>query len=621
MTSINSLISMLLPRRATLSAGQGFRRYSSLCVAFLSFVAVLVQTVSGQTTGPSSSASPYLLPTAPGVQTISIMTVGDSVNTKPDGATPYKMVGIPDGLGGYRSNGDTFTLLMNQEISVNTGVSPAVPSGVERAHFAAGAFVSRWTIDPDTLAVIEVQDFLQGDGAVILSNNDPNTGTVHSNFLAPGTTTIGRLCSANLADATAYEWTDPNSRITYGTSARIFQSGEEMSGVATSISTGVLTTEATGRVDYGRQFAFVATDDPNIPGDQSRTAYELPHSGLFAWENNLASPYSQRKTIVIGNDDGSPTGQVYVWVGDKQTTGNVVERAGLTRQSANDSLYVIKAADGLSGGAEQRSVPVSGRFSLENEGDVSGLTFGGLDTLSDTSGGTRFLRPEDGHWDPTNPQRYYFVTTDRIDEFKDNLDSSDSGSAVDQVGRSRLYMFEFDDITNPTAGGTITALLDGTEAHQMADNITAVAGVDGKTRILIQEDPGNWPDAARVWLYDVTTDTLTQVLQHDPSRFGDWNAGTTTLTSATAPFNSDEESSGIIDARNLIDLPGVGGVPGLGWFLLDEQAHYSLGGELVEGGQLLAAYIPQAVGVPEPGTLALVGLAFASLSAIFRRRT
>jgi hypothetical protein len=55
----------------------------------------------GEQTGPSSSQSPYVLRSQPGIVTRSILTVGDSVNTKPDGVTPYRMVGIPDGLGAY----------------------------------------------------------------------------------------------------------------------------------------------------------------------------------------------------------------------------------------------------------------------------------------------------------------------------------------------------------------------------------------------------------------------------------------------------------------------------------------------------------------------------------------
>src|SRR4029453_5362890 len=64
--------------------------------------------VANYITGPSSSQSPYLLRTRPGVVTVSLLTVGDSVNLKPDGMTPYRMVGIPDALGAYDNGDGTF---------------------------------------------------------------------------------------------------------------------------------------------------------------------------------------------------------------------------------------------------------------------------------------------------------------------------------------------------------------------------------------------------------------------------------------------------------------------------------------------------------------------------------
>jgi hypothetical protein len=267
-------------------------------------------------------------------------------------------------------------------------------------------------------------------------------------------------------------------------------------------------------------------------------------------------------------DDSTP-GQVYVWIGDKQTTGNVVERAGLTRQSGNDNLYVIKV-NGLTPDAsgatnEDRSTPLDGTFTLENEGDVSGLTAAQLETLSDSKGGTQFLRPEDGGWDRNSPGDFYFVTTDRYDQAKDGAGST--------IGRSRLYHLHFTDITHPELGGTIEALLDGTEAGNMFDNLT----VNGRGQVLVQEDVGNQPHLGKIWLYDIATDTLTLVAQHDPARFG--NLG----VPATAPFTQDEESSGIIDVSSIL---------GEGWYLLDVQAHYAIAGELVEGGQLLALHIP-----------------------------
>jgi hypothetical protein len=502
-------------------------------------------------TGLSSSQSPYIVRSQSGVVTKAIFTVGDSANFKPDGVTPYRMVGIPDGLGAYDNGDGTFTVLMNHEIS-NT-------LGTPRAHGNIGAFVSEWIIKKSDLSVVSVNDFIGDTSSIFLSNNDPSTGTLHSGFLPGNTTTIARLCSADLGAATAHLWTDPATGITYGTDALIFQSGEESGGTQLT----PLGPEA--RIDFGRQFAFIATDDSNIPGNQANTAYELPHHGLFQWENNLVNPFSQRKTIVVGTDDTTP-GQLYVWVGDKQTTGNVVERAGLTRQSGNDNLYVIKVnglTPDVSGATnEDRATPLSGDFTLENEGDVSGLTLAQLETLSDSQGGTQFLRPEDGQWDPSNPSDFYFVTTDRYDQVKDGVGT--------QVGRSRLYRLRFTDITQPQLGGTIEAVLDGTEAGNMFDNMT----INSHGQVLLQEDVGNQEHLGKIWQYDIATDKLIEVAKHDPDRF---------TTGASNFLTLDEESSGIIDVSSIL---------GEGWYLLDVQAHYAIPGELVEGGQLLALHIP-----------------------------
>jgi len=64
---------------------------------------------------------------------------------------------------------------------------------------------------------------------------------------------------------------------------------------------------------------------------------------------------------------------------------------------------------------------------------------------------------------------------------------------------------------------------------------------------------------------------------HDVARFGDIGIG------ATLPYNQDEESSGIIDVQEIL---------GAGMFLLVDQAHYSIPGDAVEGGQLMALYNP-----------------------------
>ena len=528
--------------------------FSILMIILLVLVLTLTTVgtaLANSITGPSSSQSPYIVRSQPGVVVKAIITVGDSVNLKPDGVTPYRAVGIMDGLGAYDNGDGTFTVLMNHEIPNTLGTA--------RAHGNIGAFVSEWVINKSDLSVVSGRDFIGDTSSIFLSNNDPSTGTLHSGFLAGNTTILARLCSADLGAATAHLWTNPATGTTYGTDALIFQSGEESSGTQSTPQ------GPEARIDFGRQFAFIATDDSNIPDNQANTAYELPHHGLFPWENNLVNPFSQRKTVIMGMDDSTP-GQVYVWVGDKQASGNVVERAGLTRQSSNDNLYVIKV-NGLTPDAsgathEDRATPLSGTFTLENESDVSGLTLTQLETLSDSKGGTQFLRPEDGQWDPSNPSEFYFVTTDRYDQVKDGVGT--------QVGRSRLYRLRFTDITQPELGGTIEAVLDGTEAGNMYDNMT----INSRGHVLIQEDVGNQAHLGKIWQYDIATDSIVEIAHHDPDRFAPGAANFLT---------ADEESSGIIDVSSIL---------GEGWYLLDVQAHYAIAGELVEGGQLLALHIP-----------------------------
>ncbi len=103
----------------------------------------------------------------------------------------------------------------------------------------------------------------------------------------------------------------------------------------------------------------------------------------------------------------------------------------------------------------------------------------------------------------------------------------------------------------------------------MMDNLT----VDDRGQVLVQEDVGNNPRLGKIWLYDPGADSLTEIAQHDPERF---------LSGAPGFLTEDEESSAIIPAPFL----------GEGWYLLDVQAHYPLGGELVEGGQLVALHVP-----------------------------
>jgi hypothetical protein len=341
---------------------------------------------------------------------------------------------------------------------------------------------------------------------------------------------ISRLCSADLPPVSALY--DAASGLGYA--GRIFLNGEE---VSTS--------------QEGRVFAHL----------MDGTSYELPALGKASWENVLARPDSGTRTVVVGLDDssGPVAGQVYVYVGGKVGSANPVEAAGLS----HGELFGIQVA-GMAIETATTLVPDDTRFALYPFGNVSSMTGAAIESTSKANGVTAFLRPEDGAWDPSNPNDFYFVTT------------------ATYTTPSRLWRLRFDDGAAPERGGTIAMVLDGTERqhdgterHHMFDNLT----ITRRGQIFLQEDPGVPADApdhlATIWRYTIETDTLTAVARHDPKRF---------VLGSDGFLTRDEESSGIIDVSDIL---------GEGWFLLDVQAPYNIGDpELVAGGQLLALHVP-----------------------------
>src|SRR5262245_55714313 len=162
-------------------------RRKKLVAATAAVVAVAAAgtAIANAITGPSSSQSPYVVRTMNGVVTKSILTTGDSVNNKPDGVTPYRMVGIPDGLGAFDNGDGTFTVLMNHELGGT--------DGVVRAHGNKGAFVSRWIVDTDSLEVLHGEDLIQ----VVKTWNGAAWVTT--------STTFGRFCSGDLPQRSALD--------------------------------------------------------------------------------------------------------------------------------------------------------------------------------------------------------------------------------------------------------------------------------------------------------------------------------------------------------------------------------------------------------------------------------
>jgi hypothetical protein len=425
-----------------------------------------------------------------------------AVMTAGDIVNGYKMVGLPDGLGAFDNNNGTFTLVSNHEFGNG--------SGAVHAHGSIGAFVSKWIINKSDLSVVSGADLIQN---VKLWNPTTSSYNTYNGANPSAVAALGRFCSADLAPTSAFY----NPATGKGTMERIFMNGEE-----------------TG--SEGRAFGHIVT------GASAGTSYELMALGKASFENQVASPTISDTTVVIGLDDATP-GQVYVYVGTKTNTGTDIDKAGLN----NGRLYGV-AVSGLvtENGA---SIPAANTpFTLADLGNVSSLTGATINTNSNNAGITTFLRPEDGAWDPSNLSDFYFATTNGF------------GS------RSRLWKLHFTNVSNPISGGTITAVLDGTEGQEMLDNIA----IDHSGHIMLVEDVGNNAHIGKIWQYDIATDVLTQVGRHDSTRF---------LSGSANYLTQDEEATGIIDAQEIL---------GPGMFLSSDQAHFGVAGDQVEGGQYFA---------------------------------
>jgi hypothetical protein len=489
----------------------------------------------GPAIGPvvAAPASPYIIPVAPGWSATSLLTVGNEVNG-------YRLSGLPDGLGAFDNGDRTFTLLVNHEIAGGFGAM--------RGHGAAGGFVSRWVIHKDTLQVVSGGDFVTSPQKLFLSVD----GAMKPADQAPAKLReLSRFCSADLAPVSAVF----NPASGKGYNGRIFLNAEESNA--------------------GRSFGWVAEDG---------TCHELPAFNFGnqgdrenpppGFENLLAHPGTGDSTVVMCNSDGG-TYQVYVYIGAKQQDGSPVAKAGLT----NGRIYSL-LVEGVP--REDRDKNVGIAKSLVGAG--AGKRVG----LAQPNRGTSFLRPEDGAWDPRNPNVFYFVTTDRNNFAADR--NVREGQNVNQVGRARLWAITFDDVTRIATDGSPTAkielLLDGSEGGDMFDNMT----IDRDGIIYICEDIGTARHNSKIWSYDTNTGAFAVALKLDPAKFGDLVEGN--YTPPVAPFLDDKETSGILDVTDIF-ASAAWYRAGSKVFVVTTQAHFKydprdpLGAQLIEGGQLL----------------------------------
>lgn len=305
-----------------------------------------------------TKVKPYVVPVSPDYVIQPLLTVGDQVPNTSDTNRTYQMIGIPDGLGAYKSEcGDTI-LFMNHELPQTVLSEPNVGGPTNR-----GAFVSRFVLDRQArvvsgeLAYDTVHD--EEKGLVL-----PPAQTDNS---APAFT---RFCSGSLSFREV------------GLDRPMFFTGEESGGGGTFDGKGGL--------------AAVVFD---------RELHTLPKLGRFPWENSLVRPAIADYTVIMCMEDGptTPDNQLYMYVGKKNRTpgASVLSRNGLD----TGKLYAFVADAGFpTNELSYTNGTISGYWVEVPNADL--LTDVELETATDATGAFGFIRIEDGAWSKKDKNKF-----------------------------------------------------------------------------------------------------------------------------------------------------------------------------------------------------------------------
>ena len=478
------------------------------------FTAALALTAAMAGAGlAATSVRPYVEPVGGQYQVRALFSADDTVPLL--GGAPgqqYRMVGIPDGLGAHPNGDGTSTLYMNHELGFTAQSEPVVGGATNR-----GAIVSQWTLDADGDPVAGRRAYDQIFAENTLLGPAPVVGNE-----AQMPRQFARFCSGFLAGAAN------------GFDRPIYLTNEE-SGGAESFD--------------GRGGQSVAIFDGEL--------HTLPKLGRANKENSVVQPGQSTQTVIFPNEDGPATldNQLYMYVGNKDRSAgaSVLSRNGLD----NGTLYVFRSLDPERNSERSfTSGSVTGKW-VEIP-DAEALTDVELEAASDAAGAMTFVRPEDGAFNPNNPNEFFFDTTGS---------SSGADDGVNELGRLYSLRLNKSDPLKPATLSVVynadTVVAAGGDIAISPDNI----GVSGRY-LMINEDgttESRLVMAAKgrdgsIWRFDlvkgrvgVDAATATRVAQLDPpGRDG------------VAVGPGVWETSGIIDASALF---------GVDTWLSDVQAH------------------------------------------------
>jgi hypothetical protein len=392
--------------------------------ALLSVAVASTAFAAATDTGPSTDTDPYVLPVADGVKITSLLTVSDAGSA----SNGYEMVGLPDGLGATEGpRGRDFTVFMNHELRSTQGVA--------RRHGQTGAFASELQIDAKTLEVERGQDLV--DPGVRYWNYATRQ---YSAAPSPGQPAqFARWCSSFLSEPGQLF----NKKTGRGYDGQLYFGNEEDG-------------------DEGRAFG-VTTDGQ---------AQQLPRLGLFSWENAVVGLNEGDVTYTQGQED-TATGQLWVYVGRKVKRGNAFDQAGLT----NGQDFVVDLQDEtVNSDAGFRATYGKNNpapFDLGPDEEVDWDQTGAAQNAQATARGLTLNRIEDGAFDPRHPEDFYFVTTEGS---PGTVPGTNPPVSRDGGG---LWRLSYDDVERPWEGGTLTLLLDGTEAPFLNSPTTSASTVTG----------------------------------------------------------------------------------------------------------------------------------------------
>jgi hypothetical protein len=553
---------------------------STLVVAFATAGPAGAIGDPGTAKGPQTTIDPYVIPienpTVGGVNITSILSVADK--TTGDGTTGYPMAGIPDGLGAYDNGDGTFTLLSNFEI----------PSGAGqvRGYGQIGSFVGKFTIDKTTLAVPSGSDLVTSAANADYSGgaSGPFLRFCSADLSGPNQLYNAASVSGSNPNGNGYngklffqgEENGPNGRgvahdPVAGTLKVLPALGQSsFENIVLADTRNSDTTFAAMDYDSGAGwptfYKGTKTNTGTIYDKAGLTSGQLYAAVVPAQTlNSVAYPTVVKDSPGVASGGGlptAPTGNDFVTiygkgkaprftlapitagatsftVTNKSLTTNVAtltlaSTAGLL---AGDSVTVAGVDTTFNGTFNITGVTATTITYAKTAADVASAATSGAVTIGTgvalqnaaySAGALLLDRTEDGAWDPSNPNDYYFVTTGSIP------------ASTPQHGRGGLWRMRYDDRTQPQLGGTLELLTYYGDAAPMymPDNVT----IDNAGHIVILEDPGADNYVARVWAYDINQSQLAPIATFDPARFNPANTATY--------LTNDEETSGVIPGSN-----------------------------------------------------------------------